>query len=320
MEPILDERSLVPCGGLSASERIVRLARTLRALDMTGASRVLRSVRDAPHRDIGDGRGLKGWCFDRGTDRDAGRFVAARLGKQPFVDGEGGLFASAEGGRAVEATVDEELVLGLGLAALNDEPAVRLESAQPTRAAQVAVELLVVDEEGEITQRNHVWLFGAEAEVEAAREALVARLDRSLSDGLAILDRCADLFPSIRFGEKAAAQIEALRGTEPVFRQLLRHLRALQEGVDGWAEGVAYEPVAVSFSPESKATLEHGSYGPMRDFPAPAGFAPGRWSLHTKLTGGNGARLYFRPERGPGGAAVVLVGYFGAHLPTVRFK
>jgi hypothetical protein len=59
-------------------------------------------------------------------------------------------------------------------------------------------------------------------------------------------------------------------------------------------------------------------YGPQRDFPVPEGFKPRRWSDHTKLSGGAGARLYFHAER-TDEQAVVLIGYFGDHLPTVRF-
>ena len=47
-----------------------------------------------------------------------------------------------------------------------------------------------------------------------------------------------------------------------------------------------------------------------------------QWLLHTPglglLSGGAGARLYFDAER-IGGTAVVLIGYFGDHLPSVQF-
>jgi hypothetical protein len=56
----------------------------------------------------------------------------------------------------------------------------------------------------------------------------------------------------------------------------------------------------------------------MRDFPSPEGFEQERWSLHTKLTGGAGARMYFRAIRSPEGVAV-LIGYFGHHLPCMRY-
>jgi len=169
MRTILDETSLVPCPVWSPAARALDLARSLQAFDGLGAPRVLRSVRDAADRDIGNGFGLRIWCFDRATDRDAGRLLATRLASQPFIDGAGGLFAVAEGVRAVEAAVNGASALGAGLAALTDG---------------------VVDAE--------------------------------------------------------------------------------------------------------------------------------RWSLHTKLTGGGGPRLYFRAVR-PESGAVVLIGYFGDHLPTVKY-
>jgi hypothetical protein len=59
MEVILDESSLIPSAQQSAVARIEQLAAAIRALDEAGLPRVLRSVKDAAHRDIGDGRGLE---------------------------------------------------------------------------------------------------------------------------------------------------------------------------------------------------------------------------------------------------------------------
>lgn len=134
-----------------------------------------------------------------------------------------------------------------------------------------------------------------------------------------LLARLGELFPRLRLGTRAVDQIAALTGSEPVFRQLLRHLRALDASATRWPEGEGFEPGGVTYSVESKATLDDGTLGPMRDFPVPEGFEAERWSLHTKLTGGAGARLYFRAVR-TGAEAVVLVGYFGDHLPTVRYR
>lgn len=83
--------------------------------------------------------------------------------------------------------------------------------------------------------------------------------------------------------------------------------------------GEVFEPEGVTYSVESTATLSDGKLGPMRDFPAPEGFAKERWSLHTKLTGGVATRLYFRAVRTEA-SVVVLIGYFGGHLPTVRHR
>lgn len=318
VEPILDESSLVPSSTRSPAARIEALAQTLRALDELGVARVLRSVRDAPDRDLGGSRGLRAWCFDRGTSRDPGRLVATRLDKQPYIDGDGGLFAAAEGDRAVEARVAGERVVGLGLAALTDGIVVALTTEIRASGEKITVDVIYLDDGAQREEHVVVGTFAAAHEVTQARQQVIDRVDRAVPNGAAIITRLEELFPRLRLGDNARTSISALTGSEPVFSQLVRHLRALDEGARVWTTG-AYAPMAVSFSVESEATLSHGSYGPQREFPAPAGVvAKERWSLHTKLTGGNGARMYFRAER-VDGQAVVLVGYFGPHLDTVRY-
>lgn len=317
MEPILDESSLVPCSKRPPAARIEALAKTLKALDGLGVVRVLRSVRDAVDRELYGGRGLRLWCFDKLTSKDAGRLVAARLNKQPYVDGNDGLFSVTEGKGAIEAKVDGKRVLGLGLAALTDGIVVALVTDERTTGAALTVEITYLDDDGQRNEQEEVVTFTSEQEVIAARQDVVERVDRSVPNGAVIIERVGELFPRLQLGPDARAPIEAMTGSETVFRQLLRHLRALDEGARTWANG-AYSPVAVTFSVESEATLKHVTYGPMRNFAMPDGFAAMRWSLHTKLTGGNGARIYFHPER-IGEDALVLVGYFGKHLPTVKY-
>lgn len=318
MEPLLDESCLVPCSTCPPPARIEALAQTIKALDRFGVVRVLRSVRDAADRDLGDGRGLRGWCFDKATSKDAGRLVATRLDKQPYIDGEGGLFDDAEGQQAVEAREGGQMVVALGLAALTDGLVVALVTDARKSGGVRSVELTYIDDDGQRDERVEVVTFTSEKEVTAARQQVKSRVDGALPNGEAIIERIVELFPRLRLGPDARTAIKAMTGREVVFRQLVRHLRALDEGAQRWTDG-AYSPLAVSFSPESDATLNHGKYGPMRDFAMPDGFAFERWSLHTKMTGGNGARMYYRAER-IDQHAVVLVGYFGDHLPTVKFR
>lgn len=319
MEPILEETSLVPCLTRHPSLRIEELARTIQAFDSIGARRVLRSVRDAADRDLGEGRGLRSWCGDRSTTRDAGLFVVNRLSKQPYIDGPDGLFAAVEGQRAVEARIDRTEVLGAGLAALTDGVLVILASQARPAAERLTVDLTFLDDDGEYFESVQVETFATSGEVQGKRDSLARRLDHSLLKGATLVERIAEVFPRLRLGDRARNQIAALGGSEPVFPQLIRHLRALDEGALRWKESAPFEPIAVTFSVESKSTLQDGTLGPLRDFPTPTGFAVERWSLHTKLTGGAGARLYFRPVR-TGSGPVVLVGYFGAHLPTIKFR
>lgn len=155
-------------------------------------------------------------------------------------------------------------------------------------------------------------------EVAADANRLHGLVDASISSGEVLLNRASEAFPRVRFGPRATEALAALSGAEPVFQQLVRHLRALNSAAEAWAAGAPYQPQGITYSPESDQTLSHGRFGPMRDFPSPEGFAQERWSFHTKLTGGAGARMYFRALHAAQGATV-LIGYFGHHLPCVRY-
>lgn len=138
----------------------------------------------------------------------------------------------------------------------------------------------------------------------------------AIFNGQVLLDKMAEALPHLRAGPRATEAFAALSGSEPVLRQLVRHLRALNAAAEAWATGATFKPEGITYSQESDQTLSHAKLGPIRDFPPPAGFAHERWSLHTKLTGGAGARLYFRAVRSADSKAV-LIGYFGAHLPCM---
>jgi hypothetical protein len=319
MDVILDETSLVPCDGWSPARRIQTLAATLNELDRLGCARALRSVRDAADKDIGQGRGLRGWCFDPSTNREAGRFIAQRLGKQPFIDGADGLFAKAEGERVIEGKVLGVSVFGLAYAALTSDSAVALSNITLPVSTIVAVDLTTLDVESEIRETINVQCLVTREDVLQQSQSITRSIEDAIVDGQQLLQRADSLFPRLRFGPKAQEQIAALTGNEPVFHQLFRHLRALDRGAAVWTADTQYSPAeAITWTHESNATLCHGVYGPLRDFPMPDGFASRRWSDHSKLSGGAGARLYFQAERTED-MAVVLIGYFGDHLPTVRF-
>jgi hypothetical protein len=181
------------------------------------------------------------------------------------------------------------------------------------------VELTFLDEDGQRDESTVVPLIVTSDEVMLQRDELLKRIDEAVANGQALLDRWGELFPRLLLGQRAIDQIAQFNGREQWFKQILRHLRALDIAVLRWPIGEVFTPQGITYSVESTATLEHGDFGPMRDFPVPEGFMVERWSLHTKLTGGAGARMYFRPERIATGNAV-LIGYVGAHLPTVNYR
>lgn len=316
MEPVLDETSLVPCPEWAPGIRIAALSTVLKEFDRAGLPRVLRSVSDAADRDIAQGRGLRSWCFDRGLNRDAGLLVASRLARQPFIDGPEGLMEQAEGQRILETQVNNNLVYGLGLAALEGRPVATLASGAAPAGRQIQVQVLDASIDPIAVTEVSVFAYAHGHEVAADAPQIQGQVDSKISNGQVLLDRLEEAFPFLRAGPSAIDTFAAMSGSEPVFRQLIRHLRALNAAAGVWSPGAAYRPEGITYSQESDQTLSHGRFGPMRDFPSPAGFAHERWSFHTKLTGGAGARLYFRMVR-TDESVVVLIGYFGAHLPCV---
>jgi len=318
MEPALDETSLTPCPEWTPSARISALSNVLKAFDSVGAPRALRSVSDAADRNIAQGRGLRSWCFERGPNRDAGLFVASRLSRQPFIDGPNGLLALAEGHRVLETQTNGSLVYGLGLGALEGRPVVSLASGAMPTGRSVQVQVLDASSDTLEVKDVPVFAYACGNEVAADAPQLQGLLDAAISNGQVLLERLAEAFPHLRVGPRASESFAALTGSEPVFRQLVRHLRALNSAAEAWVAGVPYRPEGITFSQESDQTLSHWRFGPIRDFPAPEGFPDERWSLHTKLTGGAGARMYFRAVR-TAETKSVLIGYFGAHLPCVLY-
>lgn len=318
MDPILDETSLVASTTIPAPARIHELALSLVALDKLGVKRTLRSVRDAIDRDVGGGLGLRRWLYDPSTPKDTRLLVGRRLAAQPYVDGPDGLFSAAEGKRAVEARVDGEIALGAGLAALTDGLLVALGGLH-RKTGTLEVKLAVFDGDEERSETLSVEIVERATDVDRLRHSIVSRLDQEVTDGGKLVDRIAEIFPRLLLGATAENQLSLLTGREVTFPQVMRHLRVLNETAEHWVRETKFQPGGVTFSVESPATLNHPTHGPKRDFPTPPGFEVDRWSLHTKLTGDNSERLYFRPVYGPE-RAVVLIGYFGPHLSTVKYQ
>lgn len=318
MDPILDESSLVPCPSIVLGDRIRKLADTLKGLDDLGVSPVLRSVKDAFDRDIGEGKGLRFWCFNNEIDRDSGRLVAFRLNKQPFIDGRDGLFSRAEGEKAIEGSVSGKVVFGLALAALNESIAILFGSCPGSvaTAGNTDVSLTFFDGNNFSEERRSVRCLADPKDIEDNRDWIIDRVKKSLKTGYFLIERAPEVFPRLKFGPKAIEQIRDLNGCEPFFSLLVRHLSALDKAAKEWRQGPFFP--GGTWSPESESTLNHREYGPMRDFPVPEGYKLERWSNHIKLTGNGNFRLYFRFEQSRKDCSVVLIGYFGPHLPTTN--
>lgn len=322
MEIALDEASLVPSDLLAPDDRVSRLAKAVKALDELGAPRSLRAVRDAPDRDIGGGRGLR-HHLRISQDKDLARLIALRLTKQPYIDGPDGLFVDTEESRLVEPSIDGVRSFGGGYVAHTDGVLLQLIRDPGAGVVRVVVQLHVLTDDAEWTDEVDIDAVDSPQRVESQKPLLVAKINAGVQDGPKLIERLPELFPNLILGERAREQLAGLDGSEPYFRQVLRHLRALSEGTSQWRQGSVFKPAGVTSSPESATTLD--MFKDERTFPTPDGFEVGPWSHHTKLTGGNGARLYYkvRPISASGTQASSLqiaVGYVGPHLRTKKYR
>lgn len=319
MEPVLDETSLVPCTELDATERLRRLAEALQQMDRLGYPLVLRRSQYAADAVIGGGRTLRQWLSPTGNRQGVASLLLHRLAKAPYIDGEDGLMRQQEGDSVMETRVAGEPVIGLGYAAVTRSVAFCLGSGQESRGEKISVQIKSLEESGEETEELRVvQTYVDKSEVCGHEEDLLKSLYASVGSGRELVDRRADLWNLLEFGDDAVRSIATLTGNERVFRQLMRHLRSLQVAASVWQPGCPFEP-SVTSSRESPSTLQHRVHGPKRDFATPQGYRHERWSWHTKLTGGNGTRLYYRPVFPcDGGVVKVLIGYFGDHLSTVN--
>jgi hypothetical protein len=113
------------------------------------------------------------------------------------------------------------------------------------------------------------------------------------------------LFPSLDFCDSVEGQIEALRGSERRFRDVVRGLRDLQKYCDSWDTGNVDIHRVPNASGESGPTLN--MYGEERTIRCPDGqYRLFEWHLKRRDT-----RIHFLDLPAQ---KRILVGYVGDHL------
>jgi hypothetical protein len=315
IEPVLNERSLQPAE-VPTVERMTSLAAVLLRLDTLGFPKMLRHVRDAPDREIGEGLSLRDWLF-RKAPKELKQFIAGRMSRAPFVED---LHQASESAQQAlyQASFSGEPANGPGVAYLLDAPAVALRGVACWEVDPLTIVLSQMDEESEafVEQTVDVVHLSSAAQVTRREAQLRERVLRTVATGVELWERRGDLFGRLDFCSGVESQVRALSGNESFFPQVVIALARLNGALVAWSAG----PLSpgMSSSPESTQTLDHGTFGPMRDFLCPDGKVR-RFSNHLKLFSGNW-RIYYQESRDEDGVGRAFVGYAGTHLPTVRFR
>lgn len=312
-EPVLNELSLEPAP-TPTEERLRALQAALFRLDSLGYPKVLRQVRDAIEREVEPGVSLRIFLFKKAS-KDLKLALLGRLSRPPYVEE---LHEQQETARSVllEASLDGLPATGLGVAHLHDVPALALGGTPRWEVDPIRVMLSRTDGDGSVEDRqvDVIHLHRLE-QVNRRAEVLRDRILRAVSGGDALWERREVLFPRLEFCEAVERQVRALTGNEFFFMHVVRAFACLDEALLRWEPGPLHP--AMDHSPESPTTLNHGTYGPMRNFLCPDGVER-QFKNHLKLFSNNW-RIYYLESRSGDTEGRAFVGYVGAHLPTVKF-
>jgi len=311
----LNELSVEPIEGISADERMLTLAATLKSLRLLGSARVLRSTRNALDQFISPHESMRAALYSNRGHREARQLLRSALNKAPFVEALQSREEQASR-RLVEVVYGERPAPGLGMALLLRSTAVSLVGVADFAVTDVPVSHSVLVDTDEIQTTNervlNVWDEGS---VERVREQITERVIGTITSGEHAWQRRGELFSHLDWSREAEGHLRSLALSELVFNSVVDRLLRLNQYTATWTGG-PFEP-PMKFSPEAEGTLQHGKLGVERECTLPSGETK-RLSLHIKLT--DYWRIYFEfrqlieestegPPRGR-----VLVGYIGRHL------
>ncbi len=315
IEPVLNELSLVP-SPVPIHERIQSLIGVLRKLDALGFPRIVRQTRDALEREIIEGIPLRKWILQK-APREIRQFLGLRLQRAPFVED---LHQQQEDTTKtlIHAMCDEQPAHGACIAYLLDAPAVSLRGVSRWEIDPLLLTLQKLDEETaswiEIpVEVVHVW---TPQQVERREALLRERLFRTVANGSELWNRRNELFPRLEFCGVVERQLVELSGNEYFFQHVVTALGRLDTALRSWTSGPLHPGMAGSA--ESRQTLDHSDYGPMRRFACPDG-EERTFTNHLKLYSCNW-RIHYFEFRAPSSDGRAFVGYVGVHLPTVQYR
>lgn len=314
IEPVLNELSLVPAP-VPIDERIQSLIDVLRKLDALGFPRVVRRTRDALDQEVIDGTSLKTWIL-RKAPQDIRRYLGGRLEKAPFVED---LHKQHQDSTKTlfEALCNDQPAHGACVAHLHDAPAISLRGIPRWEIDPLTLILRKLDEETESFFEIPVDVVHicTPQQVDRRENLLRERLFRTVANGPELWKRKTEIFPRLDFCNAVERQICELSGNEFFFQHIVAALARLDIALRDWTSGSLHP--GMTSSAESKQTMDHSVFGPMRRFGCPDGDER-EFTNHLKLYSCNWRIHYFELRKETGGRA--FIGYVGVHLPTVRYR
>lgn len=186
--------------------------------------------------------------------------------------------------------------------------AISLNSESLWNSSHINLELIQIDEDGELTEENVEVIHGSQKNhVLEHANWIQKRQQTGVADGLELWNRRGELFSSLEFCDRVSEQIQSLIDPK-MLRQVVRKLFELDELSKNWTDGsLDLDNLPSKASPESESRLKQFREqlniqcldGKKRIF-----------SLHVRMTPG-AWRLHFCTELGPG---KIVIGYIGPKI------
>ena len=313
MEMIFNELSLDPPFDDSylARDKIANFVRTMAVARIRGVLGPLRTPSNFCALELAPGYSIGAWFVDDTVERELKGRLRSEATKAPYLEELFEAFEAANDALA-EVQYDGLAGLGLGLAAFRELPLLSF-AADRWQDVELTVETHLLTEEEEAVETQAVVNWHAPNSVDGFEAWIDDRQRSEIGSGPQLLEEAADVLPRLDFTPSCRDQLADLTGNERPFREVVRHLLALNRRAATWFDGPFEAGCEVPCSDESETVLNTARFRKARTFQCDDGEAR-LFSWHSKINA-QAWRIHFIADAG---RRRVLVGYVGRHLPTAN--
>ncbi|BAZ65466.1 MAG: hypothetical protein KME28_05000 [Pelatocladus maniniholoensis HA4357-MV3] len=308
LEMVLNELSLrIPADNVqTAQHRMSDLVDTAREAAEFGVKPIIRTHSDFYNTVLAHNYSLSNWLVDKNVNRDEIRFILTAA-KTPFL-------ADIQNSEIEDKTIlsdfscEGEISEGLKIAYLLESLALSIKSDPQWDSHTIVLEATWLEND-DTYDSDTLTVFHASNKEHIQRHIpwIQERLKTGVLDGVDLWNRREELFPTLLFCESVSPQIRSLEKTNPILRQVVNRLFALDKSCRSWVNG-SYDLNQLSkASPESESRLRQ--FQQELTFKCPDGDKR-IFSLHVRMTPGDW-RLHFSTELGPG---KIIIGYVGRKI------
>lgn len=313
MDQIFNDLSASGCYAdkYAASVGVERMLKLSAKLGDCGFSKVVRVVEGFSQLLLAPNYTMLQWATDRkvGANRDMQRQLLSAATSAPYVEK---FIADAEEVALVEFLYQNQPALGLGLAYLWESFALGLDGDVRFTGGSVDIQVHQIYDDTETTETVSVCSVSDSTQADTACEKLSSSQIAMIMNGKQLVEMLPTLFPCLACAPSAVKQLDALKGAEQFFREIIRHLHILCDTMQEWTGG-DYDPKGLTWSSESASTM--AQFASSREFRCQDDVVR-QFPLHTKMMSAN-QRIHYFPSTED---KVVHIGYVGRHLPTTRYR